>query len=64
MEIKKNTKSRKDVERALTDADGRLVAKKDWHIVQNNINIKIKEGEPIPELPEHLLQALKTENVI
>ena len=42
-----------------------MIAKKDWHIVQNEIDVKIKEGEPLPEgLSDKLLEALKTEKVI
>lgn len=42
-----------------------LVAKKDFHIVQNEVDIKIKAGEPLPsDLPEKYLANLKTENVI
>ena len=51
-------------ERNSTVVDGRSVAKKDWHIVHNEIDVKIKAGEAIPDLPENLMQALKTENVI
>ena len=42
----------------------KLIAKKDWHIVQNEIDIKIIKGEEIPKLSKNLMEALKIEKVI
>jgi hypothetical protein len=42
---------------------GSLVAKKDFHIMHNDVNIKIKKGDKV-EVPEMYLQNLKTEGVI
>ena len=44
----------------------KLVAQKDWHVVQNDINVKIKKGDDLDEhnFPDHILEALKTEKVL
>ena len=36
---------------------------KDWHIIQNEYDIKLKEGEEI-EIPTRFIETLLTENVI
>lgn len=36
---------------------------KDWHIVQNEVDIQLKKGEAI-EIPKRFLATLLTENVI
>lgn len=40
------------------------VAKKDWRIVQNEHDIIIREGQPIPEMPLRFIDALRAEHVI
>lgn len=42
----------------------KVLAKKDWHIVQNQHDIKIKEGEDVSGLPKRFLEVLKIEKVI
>lgn len=41
----------------------KLVAKKDWVIVQNEVRIEIKKGDEV-KVPKKFLTALKTEKVI
>jgi hypothetical protein len=41
----------------------KLIAKKDWLIVQNEIRIEIKEGDEVV-VDEKFLEVLKTEKVI
>ncbi len=41
----------------------KLIAKKDWLIVQNDVRIEIKEGDEV-NVPEKFLQTLITEKVI
>lgn len=40
-------------------------AKKDWHLYcPPHVDLKIKEGDTIPDLPTKFLDALRTEGVI
>lgn len=41
------------------------IAKKNWHLFQNQYNIKIKEGDDVTEtVPEHFYSGLIREGVI
>ena len=42
---------------------GKLIAKKDWLIVQNKERYDIKKGDEV-KVPKKFLECLKTENVI
>lgn len=57
------SKSKKSIQMA-SKKDEILIAKKDFLIVQNDIKIEIKEGQPLPEVPFRFLENLKTEGVI
>ncbi len=43
---------------------GKLIAKKDFHIVQNEHDIKIKKGDDVSGVPQKFMPNLKTEGVI
>lgn len=53
-------------EKVVESSKKKLVAKKDWHLFQNKIDISIKKGDDVSKfkLRTDLLAALKTENVI
>lgn len=42
----------------------KLIAKKDFRIVQNDVDIVIKEGDELENIPEKFIENLKTEGVI
>lgn len=44
-------------------ASKKLIAKKDWVIVQNDERYEIKKGDEV-EVPKKFIDVLKTENVI
>jgi hypothetical protein len=49
----------------LIKAEAKVLIKKDWNVVQNKYDIKLKAGEFLPEnFPKHLIASLKTEKVI
>lgn len=41
-----------------------LIAKKDFHLVHNDVDIKIKAGDDLSKVPAQFLENLKTEQVI
>lgn len=59
-----STDTKVSIEKYISGKD--MIAKKDFYIVQNKINIKIKKGDDIAKLkiPERFLQNLKTEKII
>ena len=44
--------------------DTKMIAKKDWLIVQNDERYDIKEGDDVSKIPAKFLVCLKTEGVI
>ena len=40
------------------------IAKKDWKVVQNKINIQLTKGESIGDVPDHIIPSLVAEGVI
>ena len=42
----------------------KMIAKKDWLIVQNKERYDIKKGDDLSSLPSKFFDALKSENVI
>lgn len=58
-----NLEDDKKVEKPKKSRSKDMIAKKDFHIVCNEDNIVIKEGDVV-DVPEKYLQNLKTEGVI
>jgi len=54
----------KSVTEMIRSAKGRLVAKRDFVIHQNEVHIVIKAGDDLSSVPEKYLENLKTEAVI
>lgn len=46
------------------EGPGRLLAKKDFVVSQNDFHLEIKEGDNLVDVPERFLENLKTEGVI
>lgn len=46
------------------ERSGKMCAKKDWHIVCNKDDIKIKKGDDCSDVPKKYWDNLKTEGVL
>lgn len=60
-------KKKEVVKSKFDDTAGKLKgkkAKKKHHILQNHINIQIKEGQDLEKIPDRFEDALKSEGVI
>ena len=51
-------------EKKLKVSDKTLIAKKDFHIVQNEVDLRIKKGEVLDKVPKRFIENLRTEGVI
>lgn len=45
-------------------AQSKKIALKDWHVVQNEIDVRIKKGDDVSDLPSGIIKALITEKVL
>jgi len=64
MTSKKDKETKQEPKEAVKVEAGKVIAKKDWSLHQNDVRIEIKKGDELKDIPKHLLVALKTEKVI